>query len=117
MNVRAFNRSRSMQYAGLRKMIAGLREIASGEVVQDALARFEKYVNGRIKGELRRHVDTGLALNTARTELSSTKLVITLQRYRRYIKWSWRKGTPRGVLMQGQKIFAKAMADAVKGAG
>lgn len=113
--MRGGGKRKAIQYAGLRRLIAGLREIASGAVVEKALGRIEHYIDGRVKGELSRHVYTGRALATARVELEPKAVTITLQRYRRYIKWSWRKGIPLSVIKRAQKIIGEEMQLAVKG--
>ena len=110
----AFKR-KAIQYAGLRKLIAGLKQIASGETVNRALVRMEDYIDGRVKGELERHVWTGKALSTARIHAGSGSITITLQRYRRYIKWSWRKGIPLSALKRCQKIIGEEMQLSMKG--
>lgn len=108
---------KAIQYAGLRRLVAGLKEIASGAVVEKALGRIEHYIEGRVKGELGRHVWTGKALATARVELAPKAVEITLQKYRRYIKWSWRKGIPISAIKRCQKIIGEELQLAVKGGG
>lgn len=102
-------------YASLRKLISGLKEVADGKAFARASIRFTALIRGRIKGELARHVRTGKALYYARVNLSTKAVEIVLQRYYRFIPWSWKKGTPRSVLNQGKKIFAEEMAKSVGG--
>lgn len=112
--MRSSFRRKAIQYSGLRRLIAGLRQVASGEVMERALGRVQNYVGGRIKGELGRHVYTGHALRTARVELAPKAIDIRLQKYRRYIRWSWRKGIPISALRRAQKIIREEMLLAVK---
>lgn len=105
---------RANQYSGLRKLIAGLKEVAGGEVVARSIDRFADYLNGRIHGELERHIDTGLALRTAEVAFNTKTIEITLQRYRRYIKWSFKKGIPISALNRGKKIFREEIERALK---
>lgn len=112
MNARAKRRA---GYEGLRKTIRGLREIASGAVLANTIIRAGNYVRGRVKGELGRHVKTGLALHTATVRPSLKSLDLTLQDYRRYIKWSFAKGFPRSAINRIQKILSEELEKALKG--
>lgn len=116
--MRVTTRARSRKaagFAGLRRTIQGLRDVASGKVLADTIARAERYLSGRVKGELKKHVDTGLALRTATVKSSATSIDLTLQSYRRYIKWSFAKGFPLSAINRFQKILSEELAKAVKG--
>lgn len=103
-------------YVSLRKIIAGLREIADGAAAQRGLERFATYINGMAHAQLERHVDTGKALATAEVAFDRSAITITLQNYRRYIPgFSFRKGTPLAVLKRGQAILAEELARALEG--
>lgn len=104
-------------FESLRKFVRGLRDVASGAVVANAIVRFSKYLRGRVKGELSRHVKTGLALNSATVAPSTKAVDVTLQRYRRYIKWSFAKGIPRSALERGRKIVAEEIKKALDKGG
>lgn len=102
-------------FEGLRKTIRGLREVASGAVLAATIERAGKYIDGRVKGELKRHVATGLALRTASVKTSLQSLDLTLQDYRRYIKWSFAKGFPMSAIKRIQKILQEELDKALKG--
>ncbi len=103
-------------YEGLRKLVRGLRAVASGEVLDRALAKASRYMEGRVKGELSRHTKgTGLAASTARVAVDSKTLGITLQRYYRHIKWSWKKGIPKSALDRVIWLVAVEYEKAMKG--
>lgn len=104
-------------FESLRKMMRGLREVASGAVLANVVIRFNAYLRGRVKGELARHVKTGLALNSATVVPTTKSIDITLQRYRTYIKWSFAKGIPISALNRGQKLLTEELAKAFTKAG
>lgn len=114
--MRAVSR-RGAGFESLRKLVRGLREVASGRTVAQAIIRCSAYLRGRVKGELSRHVKTGTALRTATVAPSTGAIDLGLQRYRRYIKWSFKKGIPRSALTRMQKIIAEELAKALKGGG
>lgn len=70
-------------------------------------------MSGRVKGELKRHVKTGLALRSARVTASTKSIDLTLQDYRRYIKWSFAKGVPASALARIRKIFSEELQKAL----
>ena len=110
------NAKRAGKYEGIRKLVRGLRAVASGEVLDEVLAKSTKYLQGRVKGELARHKKgTGLALSSSKIELDSKAIDITLQRYRRYIKWSFAKGIPVSALNRIAKIANEALAKVSEG--
>lgn len=113
--MKATFKRKAIQYAGLRRLVAGLKQVASGAVVEKALGRIEKFINGSVKGQLARHVYTGQALATMKVELEPKAVAITLKRYRRYIKWSWRKGIPLSAIKRCQKIIREELDLAMKG--
>lgn len=96
-------------------MVRGLRAVASGAVLANAIVRIARYFRGRVLGELDKHVDTGLARGTARVVPSTKSLDITLQDYRRYIKWSFAKGIPRSAILRSQKILGEELAKVPEG--
>lgn len=102
-------------FESLRKLMRGLREVASGKVLANVIVRVNAYLAGRVRGELARHVKTGLARNTATIVPSKSTIDITLQSYRRYIPWSFKKGIPLSALNRAQKILAEELNKAVKG--
>ena len=103
-------------FESLRKTLRGLREVASGEVLSAVIERAGAYVRGRVTGELKKHTKgTGLALKTARVTTSMQSLDMTLQDYRRYIKWSFAKGFPRSAINRIQKLLSEELAKAMGG--
>lgn len=108
------NARKAGQYEGLRKLVRGLRSIASGEVIDRALAKASTYLQGRVSGELGRHVKTGTALRTGRVAVDSKSLDVTLQGYYRYIRWSFRKGFPKSALDRILFIVAVEYEKALK---
>jgi len=110
-------KGKAARFERLRHALAGLKSIASGAVAARALIRFGAYVRGRIKGELARHVDTGLALNSATVVPRTREIAVTLQGYYRYIPWSWKKGVPVSVLNRGRKIVTEEYEAALRAGG
>lgn len=112
MNVKAKRRA---GFENLRNLIRGLQALGAGTVLEAAIERSAAYVRGRVKGELRRHVKTGLALRTASVQTSKSDLAVTLQHYRRFIRWSFSKGFPLSALKRIQAIFNEEHEKALKG--
>jgi hypothetical protein len=108
--------TKGAQYEGLRKLIRGLRSVASGEVLDRTMEKASTYLQGRVSGELARHVKTGTALRTGRVAVDSKALDVTLQGYYRYIRWSFKKGFPRSVLDRVLFIAAREYEQAMRGA-
>lgn len=102
-------------FANLRKTIRGLREVASGAVLARVIIRASKYLRGRVTGELDKHVKTGLARRSATVAPSTKSIDLTLQSYRRYIRWSFAKGFPITALNRINKIAAEELQKAVRG--
>lgn len=100
-------------FEGLRKLVRGLREVASGKVLANTIIRSNNYIQGRVKGELGRHVKTGLAVNSARSVPSMRSIDLTLQGYYRYIRWSFKKGFPSSAVARVRKILAEELAKAL----
>lgn len=101
----------------LRKLVRGLRDVASGKVLAAVIIRANAYLRGRVKGELGRHVKSGLALNSARVVPSMRSIDITLQDYRRYIKWSFAKGVPSSAVNRVRKILSEELKKALDRGG
>jgi len=110
-------KAKAARFERLRQAVAGLRSIASGQARAAAIIQFGRYLRGRIKGELARHVKTGLALNSATVAPQTRVIDVTLQSYYRYIRWSWKKGIPISVLNRGRKIVSDAYEAALRGGG
>jgi hypothetical protein len=102
-------------YEGLRKLVRGLREVASGAVLATTIVRVGRYLRGRVKGELARHVKTGTALRTATVAPSTKSISLTLQHYRRYIDWSFQKGIPITAIHRAKKILGDEVKKALGG--
>lgn len=111
------NAKRAGGYEALRKLVRGLREVASGQTLTNTIVRVNRYLAGRVRGELDKHISTGLARNTAKIVPSKSSIDITLQSYRRYIKWSFAKGIPMSALNRAQKILAEELARSIKQEG
>lgn len=109
------NAKRAAQYEGLRKAIRGLRAVASGAVLSSVIIRANKYLAGRVRGELDRHIKTGTARQTAAITASKSSIDVTLQAYYKYIRWSFKKGIPRSALDRIQKIAKEELQRAVEG--
>jgi hypothetical protein len=97
-------------------MLKGLDALASGEAREAVLDKFSDYLNARVHGELERHIDTGLAYSTAQVAHGPSQVLITLQKYRKYIPWSFKKGTPMNALDHGKKLIRAALDAAARGA-
>lgn len=111
----AWVKRRASGYASLRNLLKGLDALASGEARAVVLDKFADYLNARVHGELERHVDTGLALRTAQVAHGPSQVFITLQKYRRYIQWSFKKGTPMNALEHGRALIRAALNAAARG--
>ena len=108
----------------LRDAISGLRRIASGEAIQEAEGEFQAYLEGRLQGELSRHVKTGRALATTQATKGQGRIVVSMPGYlghpgasdaskggrkSRLWRFSWRKGTPKTALARGAEILRQAV--------
>lgn len=101
----------------LRKLVRGLRSVATGKVLANVILRANAYLRGRVKGELARHVKSGLALNSARVVPTTQSIDITLQDYRRYIQWSFAKGIPISAVTRVRKILSEELKKALDKGG
>lgn len=123
-------KGKAAAYQAIRDTIAGLRRIASGEAIREAEATFQRYLEGRLKGELGRHVDTGKALSTAHAVKSPGLILVTMQGYLGYPgksdarkkgrksriwRFSWRGGTPKTALARGAEILRQAVLKQLPG--
>lgn len=108
-------KTKAAKFQRIRSALEGLREVADGRVTAAVIVRFGRYIRGRITGELDRHIKTWLARNSAVVVPQAKSLGITLQRYYRYIPWSWKKGIPVSVLNRGRKIVVEEIERATGG--
>lgn len=106
---------RAARYEGLRKVIRGLRDIASGGTIARVIIRANRYLAGRVRGELDRHVKTGLARQSAAITASTSSIDVRLQAYYKYIRWSFKKGFPISALNRIQKIADEEYQKALRG--
>ena len=112
-------------FGALRKLIAGMELIASGEGVARTIDRAVAYVDKSARGELERKKATGKAASTALIKGSRASLGATFQAYTLagnfkpgstsapkgkpggHLKWSYYKGFPRHALTRIGKIFTE----------
>lgn len=116
---------KSAAFNGLRKLIAGMEAIASGEGVARTIDRAVAYVDKSARGELERKKLTGKAASTALIKGSRASLSATFQAYTLagnfkpgskaapagkpggHLQWSYYKGFPRHALTRIGKIFTE----------
>lgn len=117
-------KGKAAAYQGIRDTIRGLRKIASGDAIRQATEEYRVYLDGRLKGELKRHVATGKALNTSNAAKATSALLVRMPGYlghpgksdpskkgkkSRLWKFSWRRGTPKTALVRGAEILRQAV--------
>lgn len=125
---------RSAAFNQLRKIVAGMAQVARGEHVRRTVDRASAYLRGRVKSELARHVRTGLAVSRASVIGGRSTIHLTSQKYTfagnfkpgakgppnrskpaGHIKWSFFKGIPKTALVRIQKIFLEETGLALLG--
>lgn len=117
-------------YQAIRDTIAGLRRIASGVAIREAESEFQSYLEGRLKGELSRHVRTGHALATTNAIKSPGLITVKMPGYLGHLgrsdpskrgqksriwRFSWRGGTPKSALLRGAEILRQAVLKQLPG--